>query len=72
VSLQDVCEMIDTGQAPSSGTSTCLLLIAAELRQSVAIIGPVRLSSNLYFSTCFFSWNSVLLSHQISEQYFQS
>jgi hypothetical protein len=34
-------------------------------------VGPVRLSYNSYFSTCFFSRNSVFLSQQISEQYFQ-
>jgi hypothetical protein len=34
-------------------------------------VGPVRLSYNSYFSACFFSRNSVFLSQQISEQYFQ-
>jgi hypothetical protein len=33
--------------------------------------GPVRLSYNPYFSACFFSWNNIFLSQQISEQYFQ-
>jgi hypothetical protein len=34
-------------------------------------ICSVRLSYNPYFSACFFSRNSVFLSQQISEQYFQ-
>jgi hypothetical protein len=34
-------------------------------------INSVRLSYNLYFSAYFFSRNSVFLSQQISEQYFQ-
>jgi hypothetical protein len=33
--------------------------------------GPVRLSYNPYFLACFFSCNSVFLSQQINEQYFQ-
>jgi len=30
-------------------------------------LGPVRLSYNPYFLTCFFSWNSVFLSQQIHQ-----
>ena len=32
----------------------------------IKLIGPARLSYNLYFSVCFFSQNSVFLLQQIS------
>jgi hypothetical protein len=34
--------------------------------------GPVHPAYNLYFSACFFSWNSIFLSQQISQQCFSA
>jgi hypothetical protein len=42
-----------------------------QLKGSVIELLPIRLSCNPYFLACFFSRNSIFLSQQISEQYFQ-
>lgn len=48
---------------PSGGrTNACTSRLAVG-----EMYGPVRMSYNLYFSTCFFSSNSIFLSQQISK-----
>jgi hypothetical protein len=36
------------------------------------LLGPVHPAYNMFFSACFFSWNSIFLSQQISQQCFSA
>jgi hypothetical protein len=40
--------------------------------QAISYYGPVHPAYNLYFSTYFFSRNSIFLSQQISQEYFST
>jgi hypothetical protein len=59
--------------------ATNIVVTLAATMVAIVIIGvlsttavTVRLSYNSYFLACFFSRNSIFLSQQISEQYFQA
>jgi hypothetical protein len=47
------------------GQSNCL-------RPKVTVNGPVHSAYNPSFSACFFSWNNIFLSQQISQQCFSA
>jgi hypothetical protein len=45
---------------------------SVSLLVSFTTIGHVHPAYNPHFSACFFSWNNIFLSQQISQQYFSA